>query len=224
MRRRASGFTLIELLVVIAIIAILAAILFPVFAKAREKARTSSCGSNVKQMLLGILQYTQDYDETMPWLNYNGGNTVGLHWQDSTGPYVKNTQIWECPSASRNLAGAGLWNEVNGFVRRYVHYSWNESAAFGPSGLANCTNPAQTYLLTDKGNSMCFTTWYDWQGRCMNTWDGSSKPGPHTEGKNMGFGDGHVKYIASMNIVARDVTNPAQFGDPNSPYYGHWYN
>jgi prepilin-type N-terminal cleavage/methylation domain-containing protein/prepilin-type processing-associated H-X9-DG protein len=93
-----SGFTLIELLVVIAIIAILAAILFPVFGRARENARRSSCQSNLKQMGLGIMQYTQDYDEKMPPL-WTGSTFPGSwRWMDGIQPYVKNDQIFNCPS------------------------------------------------------------------------------------------------------------------------------
>ena len=100
MRRRA--FTLIELLVVIAIIAILAAILFPVFAKAREKARQSSCANNCKQTSLGILQYTQDYDERFFAQPYNLNAGPGAGW--FTEPYIKNSQVWRCPSDSINTA------------------------------------------------------------------------------------------------------------------------
>ena len=93
------GFTLIELLVVIAIIAILAAILFPVFAKAREKARQASCLSNVKQISLGILQYAQDYDEGFPGL-YMGNATNGYYGIISElDPYIKNSQVHNCPSS-----------------------------------------------------------------------------------------------------------------------------
>jgi prepilin-type N-terminal cleavage/methylation domain-containing protein/prepilin-type processing-associated H-X9-DG protein len=114
--RELRGFTLIELLVVIAIIAILAAILFPVFARARENARRSSCQSNLKQLALGFHQYTQDYDERMPlpgWFtvpngSYNagaGGPRKAYHvgsfvttWADEIEPYIKSTQIFTCPS------------------------------------------------------------------------------------------------------------------------------
>jgi len=101
-----KGFTLIELLVVIAIIAILAAILFPVFAKAREKARQTSCLSNSKQFALGIMMYAQDYDETMPpSTNFNGVN--GMTLADSVMPYVKNSQIMKCPSDSAGSVDIG---------------------------------------------------------------------------------------------------------------------
>jgi prepilin-type N-terminal cleavage/methylation domain-containing protein len=115
MVRRNSGFTLIELLVVIAIIAILAAILFPVFAQAREKARQASCISNNKQIALGVMMYAQDYDETLPLGSYIfAGMTSAVTWQDLVEPYVKvgagadpqpgspaNRKVvtfWTCPS------------------------------------------------------------------------------------------------------------------------------
>jgi prepilin-type N-terminal cleavage/methylation domain-containing protein len=88
------GFTLIELLVVIAIIAILAAILFPVFARAREKARQTTCASNEKQLGLAFAQYEQDYDESMP-VDLNGGNMNG--WAGETYPYAKTVNIYDCP-------------------------------------------------------------------------------------------------------------------------------
>ena len=92
-----SGFTLIELLVVIAIIAILAAILFPVFGRARENARRSSCQSNMKQLGLGLQMYIQDYDEVAPnALHYNG--TTQISWRQIIQPYTKSTQIVLCPS------------------------------------------------------------------------------------------------------------------------------
>jgi prepilin-type N-terminal cleavage/methylation domain-containing protein/prepilin-type processing-associated H-X9-DG protein len=96
--RGRTGFTLIELLVVIAIIAILAAILFPVFAKAREKARTITCTSNAKQIGLGMIQYVQDYDEHFPYGPYNGGAGPALGFM--VNPYIASGQIWRCPSDS----------------------------------------------------------------------------------------------------------------------------
>lgn len=94
--RQKTAFTLIELLVVIAIIAILAAILFPVFARARENARRSSCQSNLKQLGLGFLQYTQDYDERFPQGTATGN--TGRGWAGQVQPYLKSHQILKCPS------------------------------------------------------------------------------------------------------------------------------
>jgi prepilin-type N-terminal cleavage/methylation domain-containing protein/prepilin-type processing-associated H-X9-DG protein len=99
-----NGFTLIELLVVIAIIAILAAILFPVFAQARAKGRQAMCVSNLKQLGMGIMMYTQDNDEYMPFgYSYNIPRTTELHyWQDIIRPYVKSEQMYLCPSAPQH--------------------------------------------------------------------------------------------------------------------------
>src|SRR3954468_11388757 len=113
MRRRNQGFTLIELLVVIAIIAILAAILFPVFAQAREKARQSSCASNMKQLGLGILQYVQDFDEQFPIGSATAGS-VGIGytggWAHPIIPYLKNVDVYKCPNDSTSFnPGYGVW-------------------------------------------------------------------------------------------------------------------
>ena len=148
---RKSAFTLIELLVVIAIIAILAAILFPVFAQAREKARSASCLSNMKQIGLAIMQYEQDYDETTPnGINpYGGGNG----WAGQIYPYVKSTGLFHCPS-----------DQTTGTL--YGSYGYNKNVTNGspnaPNGsptsysLAQYKAPARTILLFEVVNSTSY--------------------------------------------------------------------
>jgi prepilin-type N-terminal cleavage/methylation domain-containing protein/prepilin-type processing-associated H-X9-DG protein len=97
-----KGFTLIELLVVIAIIAILASILFPVFGRARENARRSSCSSNMKQIGLGLMQYTQDYDEKMPPRFVILADDTRINWENMLQPYIKSYQLFQCPSNTMN--------------------------------------------------------------------------------------------------------------------------
>lgn len=119
---RNSAFTLVELLVVIAIIAILAAILFPVFGRARENARKTSCLSNLKQIGLGFMQYTQDYDEAYPLTSYGATN---ISWTIGVGPYLKSTQIWRCSSDS-----SAVWNTPaapptnNYYTTSYLMNAW----------------------------------------------------------------------------------------------------
>src|SRR5688572_8721348 len=134
------GFTLIELLVVIAIIAILAAILFPVFAQAREKARQTSCLSNHKQIGTGLSMYVQDYDETYPCINWASPTTLWatlyMEWSSQVQPYVKNTNIFECPSAQ-------LTDKTNP-----DHYT-----CMPPSGVTHGTVCTGTNQLTPSGGA-----------------------------------------------------------------------
>ena len=116
-----SGFTLIELLVVIAIIALLAAILFPVFARARENARRSSCQSNLKQIALGIKQYSQDYDEYFPMVWQTAGAANG--WAEYMQPYVKSEQIFQCPSQVNRETWAASGDNLNKWG--YSDYFYN---------------------------------------------------------------------------------------------------
>jgi len=139
---RAKGFTLIELLVVVAIIAILAAILFPVFARARENARRASCMSNMKQIGLGIMMYSQDFDEhlpsgfiTFPTDSYtfpNGTTGTFAAWYDVLYPYVKSMQVFNCPS----------WTDAaytGNYRIRFFPYSYNYMApALSCSTTYNC--------------------------------------------------------------------------------------
>ncbi len=125
---------------VIAIIAILAAILFPVFAKAREKARQSSCASNLKQMAIAMASYAQDYDETLHPHRDLVSSTYG--WTDIIAPYVKNQQIFRCPSNSNTPTVVGAATNIG------THYgwSWNE---LNLKSLAQITKPAETIAYAD---------------------------------------------------------------------------
>jgi len=135
LRRKQGGFTLIELLVVIAIIAILAAILFPVFAQAREKARSSSCLSNNKQIALAFSMYSQDYDETLPPGFFTDPTTnIAYRWEDSVKPYIKGGNvggILTCPSASSRA------------------YAYSMNGWLQAKSMASAGNAADTILTAD---------------------------------------------------------------------------
>jgi len=134
-----KGFTLIELLVVIAIIAILAAILFPVFAKVREKARQISCLSNMKQLGLGLIQYNQDYDE-----KFTGSDNYGQGWAEDIYPYVKSKNVFVCPDDAR--PGINSQVTVNGIV--WGNYTYQEDIV-SYVGNTNILNPTKVATPTD---------------------------------------------------------------------------
>jgi len=148
-----KAFTLIELLVVIAIIAILAAILFPVFAQAREKARQTTCASNLKQLALGVIQYTQDYDECPPcgqtppaW-----GVTPGVGWAGQIYSYIKSPGVYACPDDNAN---ANL-TTINGFATYLVSYAYNQNLANGSTNngvvgnISKLSSAPMTVLFTE---------------------------------------------------------------------------
>ena len=165
MRRKQSGFTLIELLVVIAIIAILAAILFPVFQKVRENARRASCQSNEKQLGLAFVQYTQDADEKFPVGNSaTGGDTTGMGWAGQIYSFTKSTGLYKCPDDSTATATATLTEPTGASPATDnapavpVSYGYNFHLAgyanpgtgisrTGGTTLATLTAPASTVLL-----------------------------------------------------------------------------
>ena len=195
---RKNGFTLIELLVVIAIIAILAAILFPVFAKAREKARQSSCLSNFKQIGLAVLQYAQDYDERTPreydnlvgksaweWCNTN----QWTNYQDSVTPYIKNTQVFLCPSASstRTVEGATAYNHggtgtagVNGIAIGTVQY------------------PANMVVILDSS--------WEWFASIYTPEQPAGRvDSRHNDGFNVAYLDGHCKWAKHSQMTMNQL-------------------
>lgn len=197
MTTRRKGFTLIELLVVIAIIAILAAILFPVFARAREKARQASCLSNVKQISLAILMYVQDYDEKWGGAWYTADITrQDLLWNNVVGPYVKNDQIWQCPSESAQYVEDSHYNPG---IRLYTNYVMNceVQKGYGSSGrnwgassmLAQVAYPAELIMLGDFPGGRR----YPYIRPCI------APSYRHNEGCNLGYVDGHAKW-ARRNI------------------------
>jgi len=200
-----KGFTLIELLVVIAIIAILAAILFPVFARAREKARQSTCLSNVKQLCQAVLMYGQDYDEsTLPWNMPALGNY--RYWPTNLYPYVMNAQVFLCPSESYNRYSN---NPYGGYI--YHNYGLStQTSSFGQK-IATIVYPAETLMLAD-----CDWTRSSVDYSSSNTWRvyyshhvSGFIPSRHNGGANIAFWDGHAKWHP---IAIRDVyTGPIKF-------------
>jgi len=177
------GFTLIELLVVIAIIAILASILFPVFARARENARRTSCMSNLKQINLGLLQYTQDYDEKYP-LYVFGPNGDLTGWAETLQPYLKSKQIFQCPSDSGSSNSSYRPSEDVGFTD-YAYNIWVGGYDGGRGhamGLANFTKPSLSVVLTDYNDNVSYAYTTGDHGSLNGTCYGPSNPPASCEG------------------------------------------
>jgi prepilin-type N-terminal cleavage/methylation domain-containing protein/prepilin-type processing-associated H-X9-DG protein len=232
-----KGFTLIELLVVIAIIAILAAILFPVFAKAREKARQITCASNLKQLGLAFAQYTQDYDEHYQHSDY-WDSAQG--WAGQIFPYVKSTAVFTCPDDPTH-------GNANGTV---VSYACNSDVSYGGAGigLAYLSAPSSTFLLCEAQGTIVNVTVTDEGSNALTSsppsgfmspathggdntgisgkWGGGYNPPSYVEGWNWSlrgstFGgvavhttgsnylacDGHVKYLQPAAVSYGGSTN-----------------
>jgi prepilin-type N-terminal cleavage/methylation domain-containing protein/prepilin-type processing-associated H-X9-DG protein len=233
---RRKGFTLIELLVVIAIIAILAAILFPVFARAREKARQASCSSNLKQIALSEMMYVQDYDErTHPPVIYAGASSFepGLGcsgcfqryeagannpnapaWRP-LGPYIKNTQIWYCPTQND-----GYWQS----------YGWNRGVESRKQ--SQIKYPAKAVMFADKNENGWGGGWlplgpnvcYSCDQAGGNAAIAQQRPHwlgePHNGGFNTALMDGHVKFYNLRGIRVNDGPPNAVYFSGDTPYDG----
>jgi len=210
------GFTLIELLVVIAIIAILAAILFPVFAKAREKARQSTCLNNIKQLTTGLLMYVQDYDETIMPLPYapnptqapvltdqglKSGTTDIFTWYDMIYPYVKNGEMYCCPTWRKKLIHNGPPNTpycnyttYGMWIGAYGLYTGLINSSGTGLGLGECTHPATTVCLGE-GYSACMPI-IDKGDPLGDRFGWNMALGVrHNDGLNVSFLDGHAKWF-----------------------------
>lgn len=196
-----KGFTLIELLVVIAIIAILAAILFPVFAKAREAARKSSCVSNLKQIGLAVKMYQQDFDEITAYSVNGSGWSYANYWGYFYLPYSKNQKIWECPS-SLDAAVRPVAYGLSPFVE-----SQPDAAFQDPSGTIFCHDAYETrlddngdLLTAQSGQTVALTQWPDKWGEYYR----------HNDTCNVLWYDGHVKSLSKASSQPRSYYTLAQ--------------
>ena len=207
--QRKRGFTLIELLVVIAIIAILAAILFPVFAKARENARKANCQSNLKQLGTAAMMYVQDYDETyfsannapLSYTLPNGAvsGSTNMLWMYQMYPYVKNWQAFNCPSSSTKWVPDAYSSSLG--------YGFNDTYIARQS-MAALQVPAETILFT-----ACTYYLADWD---TNAADNHRYPNVmHNDGADVAFADGHVKWYRKEMLGYYDTTEYAAPPTPN---------
>ena len=223
--KRRWGFTLIELLVVIAIIAILAAILFPVFARARENARKSTCQSNMKQLGTGFSMYVQDYDERFPltnWTEGNNGTATSNRWWLHIYPYVKNTGVFAWPRSPLTQGLTG--NIAAGLAPPFVvsplriNYGYNEifSSYGGGVPMAKLNAVADTLVLAES-TSLWLGGYWSAPDRSLLRRVAFAKGGApcgcppaalttlnddwtiHMGGSNLAYADGHVKWVRAAN-------------------------
>jgi prepilin-type N-terminal cleavage/methylation domain-containing protein/prepilin-type processing-associated H-X9-DG protein len=203
--KRISGFTLIELLVVIAIIAILAAILFPVFAKVREKARQISCASNEKQLALGLLQYVQDSDETYP-----GGDSYGIYSQEGRGwasriyPYVKSTAVYKCNDDPTAQSG------------HLVPVSYGINANLGgifvpPRALASLTAPSVTVELFEVQGAVDYVS--DPNGDVQNAASYPGQVNTSVAGDGGDLGAGFIDSVLNAKYATGVMGQPYRYTD-----------
>jgi prepilin-type N-terminal cleavage/methylation domain-containing protein/prepilin-type processing-associated H-X9-DG protein len=197
MKRHA--FTLIELLVVIAIIAILAAILFPVFAQARENARKAACLSNMHQIDLANLQYVQDYDEKFPLNRFDWPN-VPYTWREAVQPYVKNLDVFKDPAFPDARVDTSCWGSPQ-VPKSYAYngHKLNMDGSNGSLSLAAIQSPAQTLLIADMSRNGCPDAG-NWCYGCplatCNCLDFR-----HRGANNWAYFDGHVKWTKPQATI-----------------------
>ncbi len=237
-----SAFTLIELLVVIAIIAILAAILFPVFAQARAKARQAACLSNMKQIGTAVMMYTQDYDEAYPVNNRayspSDNSVMVASWIRHVHPYIKNVDVFRCPDTPvqgdlQTIYGPGgdATDSLRVSRRSYGANTWvvystnNASAAPVPVSQASIGKPADLPLVADSSfivfSDPRYLIFSSWNGTTPTGWDtlpASERSNPkwsrHAGGNSIVYGDGHAKWSPQRAI---DV-------DPTRSASNWWWN
>jgi prepilin-type N-terminal cleavage/methylation domain-containing protein/prepilin-type processing-associated H-X9-DG protein len=222
---RSVGFTLIELLVVIAIMAILAAILFPVFAKAREKARSTVCLSNMKQLALAVEMYLSDW-EAYPLHSHKELGNPGWRWMRMLQPYVGNAQVHQCPSAPRRAANLTSSTQSLGYNYQYLGNGRNPSG-LGPALLASdaqIERPAETIAIADSGGLAAYLGTPDegksgyaidppvpnplfgvYYGGSASPGDRATVAGRHSLGSNFAFCDGHAKWLPREVVDASDM-------------------
>ena len=206
---RKAGFTLIELLVVIAIIAILAAILFPVFARAREKARQTNCLSNTKQIGLAAMQYIQDYDEKWHRHYYSvptalpqpdgSAATRDFLWTHMIYPYVNNPQVFSCPSSSEQMA-------FNSATTYNYAFNYHGSGLMNHRKIANILHPAETLVYVDGGSYIAAPFIAPGANPDLRTDPGGhyyidSVKAWHNDGCNVAYADGHSKWVGYMPVI-----------------------
>ncbi len=198
--RNQQGFTLIELLVVIAIIAILSAILFPVFSRARENGRRASCQSNEKQLVLAALQYAQDNDERL-FGHYTGPASNQTTWMNRLQPYMKSVQLFRCPSEKDSTVIGGVTSANTSYCYNNLRLNDPQSNSETAAGqaLAAIANVAETVIFAesvDRSGS---------RYTCNPT--GTNPPlAPHLEGGVFSFVDGHVKWYPQTHTIFRAAT------------------
>jgi len=230
LQAKKKAFTLIELLVVIAIISILASILFPVFARARENARRASCLSNLKQIGLGVMMYTQDYDEKYPAAvqpnNQEPSADLGgwwysnyWYWPQLLDPYTKSEQVFFCPSSPKGTTSPFSATQTYNYGANLLIMRNNVSSnVYPPISLASIGSPASTYLLMDAGWNRidiyeAYTSATGWayipgsgafgapeKGANTSTYPSDFQTGRHFDGVNITFADGHVKWLKSSVV------------------------